>query len=80
MSKHRDLSDDTNVRIRMLVENSAPNPDRPRLDEEREKKLAEIESRSAACYASMEDLRFKIARLVRDIDKGPSEDDEKDGQ
>jgi hypothetical protein len=77
MSSRRNLalSDDTNSRIVTLVENSLPNPARPRLGEERELRLADVEARSAACYASCEALTYKIHRLVKDIEKGPPSHD-----
>jgi hypothetical protein len=52
------------ARIMKLVERSAPNPDRPRLAHEWERQLAEVDVRSAACYASMEDLSDQLARLA----------------
>jgi hypothetical protein len=77
MSAKRSLavSDNTNTRLLALVENSRPNPTRPRLSEERELRLADVEARSAACYASIEELTYKIHRLVKDIEKGPPSHD-----
>ena len=65
------LSGNANSRLAAIVENSRPNPTRPRLSEERELRLADVEARSAACYASIEELTYSIQRLVKDIEKGP---------
>jgi len=73
------LADDTNARIVALVENSAPDLNRPRLTPARELRLADVERRTAACYAGMEDLTYKVEKLTRDIEKGPPPDaDERD--
>jgi hypothetical protein len=57
-------------RVIALVERSAPNPDRPRLPEEWERQLVEIDAKSAACYASMEDLSDQLDRLAHEMDDG----------
>lgn len=53
-----------------LVERSAPDPDRPRLSEEWERQLAAVDAKSAACYASMEDLSDQLDRLAHELDDG----------
>lgn len=55
-------------RIVALVERSTPNPDRPRLSAELEAQLAELDRKSAACYALMEDISDRIAQLADKID------------
>jgi hypothetical protein len=52
------------ARVLALVERSAPDPERPRLGEEWEVMLADIDAKSAACYASMEDLSDRLDRLA----------------
>jgi hypothetical protein len=76
MARNRDLADDTVTRIRTHVENSAPNTERPRLSEKKEKLLADLDQRSAACYAGMEELTYRVGKLAEDIEKGPPSDDE----
>lgn len=61
------LSDQTQPRIRALVENSAPDPDRPRLSDEVERELEPTERQSAVCYADAENRTAKMRRLARDI-------------
>ena len=63
----RPLPDQTQPRLRVLVENSAPNPNRPRLDEDTEKHLDPVERRSASCYADMENRTARLRKLARDI-------------
>ncbi len=69
------LPDDTQTRIRLHVENSAPSTSRPRLPWQVENMLAEVERRTAACYASMEELTFQVGKLVAEFQKGPEGDD-----
>lgn len=57
-------------RVMALVERSAPDPDRPRLSDEWERQLADIDAKSAACYASMEDLSDQLDRVARELDDG----------
>ena len=56
------------LRLMQLVEKSAPRPDRPRLPLPLEAKLAEVDRKHAACYASMEDLTDRLYRVAADID------------
>lgn len=60
-----ELPDQTIPRIRALVENSAPNLNNPtRLPEEDERKLSEVEQRSAACYADIEERTYRMRRFA----------------
>lgn len=74
----RRLPDDTQPRIRILVEQSQPDPDRPRLDPELERRFARVDAEAAACYASMEETTFRLGRLAGEEDEGrvwpPDED------
>lgn len=63
----RMLADETLPRIKMLVENSASNPDRPRLSEEAEQRLAEVEAKSAQTYAEVEETTHRIFKLADQI-------------
>lgn len=69
------LPEDTQGRLRLHVEHSSPNPDRPRLPDQVERLLAEVERRTAACYASMEELTFQVGKLVAEFQKGPDDAD-----
>ena len=60
-----DFCDQTQPRLRAIVERSAPNPDRPKLSEEAERNLDSIERRTAATYAEMEEETFRIQRLAK---------------
>lgn len=62
------LPDDTQSRIPLLIERSASDLDRPMLSVEVEKRLADVERRSAACYASLEDASARLHLLAIDID------------
>ena len=64
------LPDETLPRIKMLVENSAPNPNRPRLPEEAEQRLAEVERKTAKTYAEAEETTHRIFRLADQISGG----------
>lgn len=56
------------ARLMALVERSQPSQDRPRISEEFERQLRPVHAKSAACYASMEDLSDQIEQLARRID------------
>jgi len=60
-----ELSDDTKVRVMTLVHRSMPNPYRPRLSEEREARLKDVEDRTAACYAGAEEIAFRLRRIAK---------------
>lgn len=64
-------------RIRAMAERSAPDLSRPRLSEEHERALADVERRTAACYASMEELSYQIGNLTEELKRGPPGDDHK---
>ena len=64
-----ELPDETLPRIKILVERSAPDPDRPRLPEEVEHQLTEVESKSAACYADNENRVASLHKFAREINQ-----------
>jgi hypothetical protein len=62
------LPDATQPRLKVLVEQSSPDLDRPQLPLENERRLAHIERQSAVCYADAEDLakrHFKLAKAIK---------------
>ena len=59
------LPDNTQSRIALIVTNSMPNPYRPRLSEESEYRLNDIERRTAACYAEVEETVFKLRKMAK---------------
>lgn len=77
------LSQDPIERTRQLVKRSAPNPYRPRLSDEEEIALAEIDRNAAACYAAIEDStdRLDVAalRLSRITEEFSADDLSTDG-
>jgi hypothetical protein len=70
-------ADDTNYRIKTLVEHSAPSRTRPRLNDERELALEEVERVTAGCYAQMEDMKERVRRAREDILRGPPHDQQR---
>lgn len=65
----RNLPDETQPRLRILVEQSAPDPDKPRIPEDLEHAFEPLERQSAACYASMEDRTFQLQKLADALEK-----------
>lgn len=61
------LPDETIPRMRMLIENSAPDPERPRLPEEAEQRLANTEVRNAQAYAEIEETNYRLNKLAESI-------------
>lgn len=49
------------------VMRSMPNPNRPRLSAESEMRFADIEKRTAACYAESEELTDKLLEMAKVI-------------
>lgn len=62
--------DETLTRIKLLVENSAPNPDRPRLSDEVEHRLAKVEADTAKTYAEAEEQTHRVFKLAEQISEG----------
>lgn len=60
------------ARIMHLVEQSQPSSTRPRISEEFEAQLQPVHAKSAACYASMEDIGDQLDRLSHRIDDDES--------
>ena len=56
------------------VMRSMPNPKRPRLSVEAEEKFADIERRTAACYAESENLTAQLNQMAQMIDDSIVED------
>lgn len=56
------------------VQRSYPNRKRPRLKTAAEDRLADIERRSAECYASMEELTSQLSQLATHLDQVPIND------
>lgn len=52
------------LRVVRIADRSLPNPDRPRLSEDLEKKLEPIERKSAQCYAEAEELTFQLRAVT----------------
>jgi hypothetical protein len=65
----RNLPDETQPRIRILVEQSAPDPNKPKIPEEIESAFEPVERMSAACYASMEERTFQLQKLANEIER-----------
>jgi hypothetical protein len=61
------LTDETQPRIKVLIERSAPNPDRPRLSDEVERALVEVETKTAAAYADNENRVARKRRLSKEM-------------
>lgn len=61
------LPDDTLPRLKILVENSGPDPDKPPLRPEVENALQESDRVAAGCYAEMEELSYRTHRLAEKI-------------
>ncbi len=63
-----DFDDRTMPRLKAIVERSAPNPNRPKLSEEAEQQLDAIERKTAATYAEMEEMTFRVLKLAKKIE------------
>ncbi len=63
------LPEETQPRIFLLVERSAPDPDRPRMESETERAFACVDRESAACYASCEDLSHQLRKSAARADE-----------
>lgn len=57
------------ARAKVLVERSTPDERRPRLREEYERKLAEVEHKSAVCYAEAEELAHQLRCVTAEINE-----------
>lgn len=67
MKRVLSLADDTGVRIVKLVENSAPNPNRPTASKRFENLARDVDRRTAACFAALENLAFKARKTTEEI-------------
>jgi hypothetical protein len=54
-----------------IISKSQPSLDRPRLRPESERRLAEVEQRSARCYADAEELADGLDELAKQIEAAP---------
>ena len=61
--------EETVERLRIIEERSQPSKDRPKLSLPVEANLAEVEEKTARCYAENENLVHRIRRLSRRIDE-----------
>ena len=59
------LPEDTQTRFRVLVTRSAADPDRPKLPADDEKRLHDVERRSAACYAEIEETTYRYRQIAK---------------
>lgn len=59
------------LRVVRIAERSMPDPDRPRLSDELEKKLEPVERRTAQCYAEAEELTFQLRAATEYITNPP---------
>lgn len=65
----RELPDNTQERINLLTgEQSAPDPEKPKLSEATEQKLADVETKSAETYAEIEEQTYRLHKLVKRIE------------
>jgi hypothetical protein len=62
---------DMSSRVAVIADRSRPDPDRPRLSEEMERRLEPTERASAACYAEAEELAYQIRRAAEDLAAEP---------
>lgn len=65
------LPEDTQSRFRLIVEQSAPDLERPLLSPEIENALNETERKSAACYAGIEEATFRFHQIARKLREKP---------
>lgn len=63
-----DLPDDPNWRADVLALRSRPDPAAPRVSRRAERALAEIERRTAASYAQLEELQYRLHRAADEIE------------
>lgn len=61
--------EETVDRLRVIEERSKPSSERPRLSLSLEADLAEVEEKTARCYAENENLVHRIRRLSKRIDE-----------
>jgi hypothetical protein len=69
------LPDEPISRTIALIKQSSPNPNRPRLPEEVEIRLHDLERESASCYAGLEDASDKFRKIAATIAGGPDDDE-----
>ena len=62
-----DLPDDPAERRRVRETRSRPDIEKPKLDAEREARLAAVEAQSAECYLEAEELNYRLRRAARRI-------------
>lgn len=62
-----DLSETTGIRTMQLVENSRPNPTRPRLSDPIEAELDSVERKAAAILAAREQSQWKFNRAHKEL-------------
>jgi len=61
----------THTKRRDIITKAQPNLERPRLRPESERRLAEIEQRSARCYADAEELAEELDAFAKEVEAAP---------
>lgn len=79
------MTEDTSRLVVLIAEKSHSNGTRPRMADDVEARLDDLERRSASCYAELELATHRAGRLAEaiddedeDEDDGPGEPDEED--
>lgn len=62
-----DKTDDTAKLVMLVAKRSRPNGTRPRMSEEVEARLDELEKKSAACYAELELAAHRAKKIARAV-------------
>lgn len=60
------------LRVVRIADRSLPNPDRPRLSEDLEKRLEPVERKSAQCYAEAEELIYQLRAAAAEVSSAGS--------
>ncbi len=55
------------LRVVRIAERTLPDPDRPRLSDDLEKKLEPVERRAAQCYAEAEELTYQLRAVTQEL-------------
>lgn len=63
------LPEETQPRLKVIVERSLPSGNKPPLPGDLDKKFAPLENKTAACYAVMEENTAQLRKINNDIKK-----------
>ena len=63
------LPNNSRLRLVAITERSAPDPKRPRMEDDVERRLLRIEAESAACYADIEDAAARFTAFAEYLDE-----------